>query len=273
MAYRKRYYPMKRRGRRYVPKRTYRRRSTKKIARVAKKVIQRNAEHKYFQTCLTNVQVPNAGGVSGNTPTIVNLLPTIEQGTARAERVGNKIRVVNASIKIHCRVNPNPNLIVGSMSAQTYGPIYAKFWVVSNKQTNNSANFGWSSFFKQDGDTSTPFTSFSGSMNDMFRKVDNTRWTVYKSKMVKIAVGGPFSSVATSQFSMQDASSRPAAMFAFPLTKLTGTLDFADAVPGGAVPTNKNLFLVCQAVYWNSDLTQYVPVYIDYGLQHTYIDL
>lgn len=223
----------KRSNRRRAPKR-------KSLVQTIKSVISRQAERKSWFDYASNIQIV---GASNSLPVFRYLLPTVAQGTGFSGRIGSKISVKRAVIHGHVNILPynastNPNPI----------PIYVKMWLVSCKtiNTNTLSSTPITSVFF---DVVNTTVSFQGNMLDMEFTIDKQTWTLYAQKTIKLGAGYASSTGPTGTGGYYD-NSPMSVPWSFNYTKHLKMLDFNESTN---TPTNKNLFLIFQAV--NADGT------------------
>lgn len=226
----RRFAPKKRLGKR-VPRKSGPAR--KSITKIVKSIISRQAENKAWFNYGLNQTI---GTASGNTPTNLNLLLTPAQGTGHSNRIGNEIRVKSGYIRGHVNILPYDS-IINALPL----PCYVKMWVVSCKAINTttlSSTSIASNFF----DIVNSAVGFQGNMLDMDFTPNKDNWVVHATKTVKIGSGYNFTG-PVSNLSYFD-NSPMSAPFYFNIGKTMKTIKYDDT----GAPTNKNMFIVFQAV-------------------------
>lgn len=219
--------------RRTSKRKTYKKRSYKPRPKMAKKKytvrslvrreIKRMAEDKLIQTDLGPYNMYQYIDAA----TTYNLLPTISQGTGQANRIGNKIRVTKAVLRMA--------LTIFNQSV-TYGPTYVDVYI--HKYRNWSALQGTlppSSMndFLQVGNSST---SYSGVMTDWLRPVNSDQFQLVFKK--RIYLYNPLNSTSVSG---STSSINPSRTLVIPLTKHLKKLVMYDDTQN--LPTNDQLWL------------------------------
>ena len=206
----------------------------KSITKIVKSIISRQAENKAWFDYGANQAIYCT---SGGTPTNKNLVPLLNQGTGHSQKIGNEVRVKSAYIRGHVNILPydatlNPAPL----------PLYVKIWITSCKSQHNTAlsvtDIG-NAFF----DIVNSSVGFQGSMLDMDFTPNKDSWTVHASKVFKIGVGYSSATGPTLVNSYFD-NSPMSVPFYFNIGKYLKTIKYSD----NNVPTNRNLFIVFQAV-------------------------
>jgi len=246
--------------------RRYRRKPAKKISTAVKtfvrKAISRNIENKCWYTYGANSSLITATPTTN--PTHANLLPTnFLQGTGKSQRIGNEITIKKAYIR--GRINLLPyNATTNPLSA----PILVKMWVVSNKLSNTfipTVASNWASFF----DTVNSAVAFQNSPLDMILDVNKDAWTLHASKTFKLGAGSMTSTgpVGSSAYFDNSSMSVP---FYFNYGKYIKKVKYDDALTNN--PTNRNLYLVLQAVNADGTSTAQIPAETHFSTTVIYED-
>lgn len=235
----------KRRRTRRLPKRKIirvRKATNKLFVRRVKRIINAQVERKMYVTYGANQTINTA---LGSTPTSLNLMPQISQGTAQEQRIGQQIKITRAWVKGFVNLLPY-NVSSNPLST----PIWIKIWLLTAKLTNSAglSNTTISTgFFEVGTDTVGP----QGNMLDLAFPVNKDAFTVYKSK--KINLGATYASgtgqVGTSGYFDNSKMSIP---FYFNYGRhFKSQLKYNDdsAALNGNYPYNRNCYLVFQAVY------------------------
>ena len=239
----------------YVRKPGYRKRSTKiikkfprksarstsrnpSLVKTVKKIIHSQLENKVVSGYAVNQSIAYAGSVTD--PTRLTLVPAIQQGTGSNNRIGNQVRVVKAFVRGFVNLKP-----YSSLTNLTQCPIYVKMWLCRRVDTNLTitgfpGTTDFSNFFQQ-GNSTLPFQS---NMLDMLLFTNKDYWTVFKTKTIQL---GTLTNPSASNSTLLAGNSQVSAPFYFDLTKHLGLLKFNDN-NASYVPTNKELFLIFQAV-------------------------
>jgi len=220
----------KRTGKRAPRKRTGARKS---IVKIVKSVLSRQAENKAWFDYGENQSIATA---SSSTPSFKNLIPPVAQGTGHSQRIGNEIRVKSGFIRGHVNIKPY-DATLNNLPL----PCYVKMWVLSCK-TQNTTDLASTDIASSFFDVVNSDVGFQGSMLDIDFTVNKDTWTVYASKIVKIGSGYNLTGPVTN-LSYFDNSSM-SVPFYFNIGKHMKTIKYAD----GTVPTNKNMFIIFQAV-------------------------
>jgi len=256
----------KRKATRRPTKRVYRKRggARKSITKIVKAVLSRQAENKSWFDYGANQSITIASG--GSTPTFKNLLPQLSQGSSASNRIGNEVKVKNAYIRGHVNILPYDAVL---NPQQCPPPLYVKMWIVSAKalNTNNLALTNINTTFF---DIVSSSTSFQGNMLDIDFTVNKDAWVIHGTKTVKIgaqytSASGPITAYAYSDDSPMSAP------FSFSFGKNLKTLKYDDS---GPIPTNRNMFIVFQAVAANgANGGGYIPAEFHYTTRVDYEDM
>jgi len=234
----------------------------KAITKIVKSIISRQAENKCWFDYGLNQSISISSG--GLTPTNKNLLPQLSQGSSHSNRIGNEVRVKSAYIRGHVNILPfdatlNPLPV----------PLYVKMWILSDKKLNTN-NLALTTIGTNFFDIVSASSSFQGNMLDADFSVNKDAWTVHATKTVRIGAGYATSTgaVSTSAYFDNSPMSLP---FAFSYGKFIKTLKYDDS---GTVPTNRNMFIVFQAISANgASGGGYIPAEFHYTTRVEYEDM
>ena len=250
---------------RKAPKRKYPKRAYKKssFASRVKKVIHSQLENKVVTGYAVNQSIAYAGSVTD--PTRIILTPAILQGSGVSNRIGNQVRVMRAVARGYVNLKP-----YNSLSNTTQVPIYVKMWLCRRVSTNLTISSApvttdYANFFQQ-GNSTLPFQS---NMLDMLLYTNKDYWTVFSSKTIQL---GTLTNPSASNSTLLAGASQVSQPFYFDLTKHLGLLKFNDN-NASYLPTNKELFLVFQAVPADgSTLAVLDAVEFHYTVEYQYED-
>ena len=220
-------------------KRAYRRRRAapkkkQSFAARVNKLIHAQIENKLVSTYAANQNMNYAGPATS--PSYINLTPSPSYGANQNQRLANEIRIMKA----HIRGYVNLSAYNATFNPGT-SPVYVKMWLCRRKQTNiaitgNPAGTDWSNFFQSGGSS----VGFQANILDMCFKTNNDYWTVLATKTFQLA-----SNAVVTSAGIYGASSRVSRPFSFTFGKHLAKIKYNDAT---TYPTNKELFLVMQAV-------------------------
>lgn len=245
-------------------RRVYRKRggARKSIVKIVKSVLSRQAENKIWSDYGVNQSIICS---QGGTPTSKNLIPTLSPGATVTTRVGNEVRVKTGYIRGHVNILPY------SQSSNTKPlPIYVKMWIVSAKQLNttNLASTSISTTFFEAGGAST---GFQGNMLDIDFSPNKDSWVIHYTKTVKLGCGY-VSSLNSPVLSASYFDNSPMSVpFYFAFGKKIGSLKYDESNTG---PTNKNMFIVFQAVPADGDVANFqLPAEFHYTTRVEYEDM
>jgi len=223
--YRKRKAPMRRRAKKSaVPL---------KIKKYVKTLIALKQENKETTAFGLNQSILT---VVSSTPTNISLLPTPNQGTGDADRIGNEITV--KKLIVTGFVNMLPYDATNNPTAPA--PLWVKMWVVSAKNINTntfSNTLAASSFFQ----TQNSSTNFQATIRDQLLPVNPDLFTVHASKVFKIGFGSLSGANNSANVGTAFDNSPMSQKFSFDCSKFVSKLKYDE---GQTWPTNKNLFLV-----------------------------
>ena len=213
-------------------------RPKKNLVKTIKSVIHSQIENKVQSGYAANQSIAYAGSVTD--PTRIILTPALTQGTGANNRIGNQVRVMKANCRGYVNLKPyNVNY------NDSKCPIYVKMWLCRRVDTNLTISSAptttdYAQFF-QSGNTALPFQS---NMLDMMLYSNKDYWTVFKTHTIQL---GTLTNPSASAATLLAGNSQVSAPFYFDLTKHLGLLKFNDN-NASYLPTNKELFLVMQAI-------------------------
>lgn len=251
----------------YRKKRVSRKKSgkiSKSFVAKVKKVIHRQAENKVWLAYGANNSISTA---SSTTPTNLQLVPNVSQGTGHANRIGDEITVQKAFVKGFVNLLP-----YNSVSNPTVGPLYVKMWLFSVKNMTNSAALSTSTVSSNFFEAGTSSTGFQGNMLDMILTENQQLVTIYKTKIVLLETGATQGSTYyNSAGASCGGNGRFSAPFYFSYAKHMKRLKYDDTSP--AQPTNRNLWLAFQAVYADGTSLALTPAEYHYSIRVEFEDL
>lgn len=234
-----------RRPRKYARKTTMRSRKGKSVSKAVKmyvkKALGRNMENKVWEKFGNSIPIVST---VTSTPTYLgNLLPQPAQDTTQIGRIGNEIKIRKGYVRGYVNLLPY-NALTNPLST----PVMVKLWLVSCKYMNtatlSSTNIG-SDFFE----TGSGSAGLQGTLVDTVLSVNKDNWTVHKTKQFELGVTYASGAGPASTGGWYD-NSKMIMPFYFSFgNKFKAALKYNDAATN--VPTNRNLFLVFQAVYAN----------------------
>lgn len=206
----------------------------KNIQRYVKMAMHRNIENKRFVFYASN---PILAGSSTAVPYALALLPSMSQGTGKAQRIGNEITIRSAKVSGQVWLN-GYNATTNPIPA----PIVVKMWVVACKVANPPAIntiATWGNFF----DTGNSAVGFQGNLLDTCLPVNNDFWTVYATRQFTLGTTATNTLLSTGVVFDNNQFSRP---FSIDFSKVFKKIKYNDGVAN--TPTNHNLYLVVQTV-------------------------
>lgn len=230
-------------------KRNYRRRrgaSTRKAPKVSnavrsyvRRAIHSNLENKLWTTYAANQSITTAG--SSNFIYPINLLPVLQQGTGKSQRIGTEITMRTGTIKGRINLlpysavtNPNPS------------PALVKMWLISYRVANQptmTSTTTYATFFDAGNSAVPP----QGNVLDTLLEVNNDVWKVHATRSFKLSTTAAGASFGTGSNYDTGSISVP---YSFSYGKLFSKLKYDDNITN---ITNKNLHLLIQVV--NADGT------------------
>lgn len=214
-------------------------RKSQTFTAAVKRAVNRFAEKKVAVASANNVVLATLNAATV-TPSQIYLLPQLVQGTAQAQRVGNKIAVQKCILQVLVNVLPYNSVT----NPSTY-PANIKYWVVKDRRTvqrNNIAAADVVGFF-QNGSSVGNFTALP---SDVLLDVDTDTWRVCETGTRLMDFSDTLNTgLAANAFPTNDAQFQW--KIYIDLTKyIKKTLMYDDAVTN--VPTNDNLFIFFTAV-------------------------
>lgn len=242
--------------------------NTALIKQVALSVLKRNVENKQTNLdLLTDFPVPG-GGLQinqGNTSGVVkpSIVPTVQQGVAVNQRIGNKIKPQSLRIKGYVRsreydaiTNTNTRLF------------YAHIWIVIDKTVKSPFNMAGQpiyntnpSNFKRNGNQPVPF---DGSIMNSLYGYNTDTYTVLAHRRIKLDTLQPTTPVGatTPSYVIQDSINNGAVYakpFSITLSKLPKQLLFDEDDTGASIgeATNFNPLMYVALQNMDGSLSSY----------------
>lgn len=227
-----------------------------------KRTIARDVENKYLISRALNQVIPTAVGV---TPYAVSLLPSLANGSSRHTRVGNNVKLKNGFI------NGRVNLLPYNATSNINGcPIAVKMWLLSSKQYNEigafSGTIAATAFFRSD----TSPAGMSGNVLDLTQSVEPENFIVYEEQTIVLGTSGATSNFPSTSVDAYTANAY-SAPFYFNWSKHVKTLKYNDTA-SSSIPTNRNLWLVFQAVSLDGRSLTVNPAELHYTIENHYED-
>lgn len=201
-----------------------------------KNMISRNLEKKELTTTAVNVAIQSAAGAT--VPTYFNMFPNIAQGDTQGTRDGNEIIVKKAVIR--GRVNMLPQ---NSITNSNVSPSLVKLWLCRRNRRNFDGGVPVIGDFNQFFNAGSSANGFQGNPLDMFAPVNKDYWSVLSTRSFQL---GGSQAIFTSS-NIASGATQVSIPFTFYFDKYLGKLMYNDATTNN--PTNKELYLVFQAVY------------------------
>jgi hypothetical protein len=190
-----------RKGRKSAPKkRTALARPSRSFVKKVNSVIHKNAETKQKSYTLGTTSFNSGVNAAGD---ILRVLPTIDQGTGEANRIGDTVTAQNIDVRGHFFINVTPN-VVGSSGNPTAIPANARLmiraFICSVKKYSNYddavSNVGtWGPNFLKNGNASQ---ALDGSIESMYLPVNTDVITVHKEMKKYITIPAINTNVSTS---------------------------------------------------------------------------
>lgn len=158
-----------------------------RIKSYVKRELARNIENKYKDVQigpqLTSNIIDNAD--------VVNLCPTILQGTTQSTRIGNKIKIKNCTVRISFTLLPIANIIASPL------PTYVDIYLFKTKYQNNwdgGVSATDMQAFLQDDSTSVqyvgnPLDGLRDVNSDLFKSCIHKRLTLYNPTSTAVYPG------------------------------------------------------------------------------------
>lgn len=218
---------------------------SKNIKTYVKRAISRNMENKVWESYGNNIPIVTT---VGSTPTFLgNLLPQPSQSVTQSGRIGNEIKIRKGYVRGYVNLLP-----YNATSNPLSTPVMVKMWLVSCKYLNtatlSSTNIS-TDFFEIGSSTA----GLQGNLIDTVLSVNKDNWTVHKTKQFELGATYASTSGAVGTGGYFD-NSKMIMPFYFSFgNKFRTSLKYNDA--SSNVPTNRNLFLLFQAVYANGSTT------------------
>lgn len=229
-------------------KRRRTKRSNKRIARIAKRVMSRMAENKNKRqnAAYFIYNNPLNAAWATNVRDVTSFLRSIPQGTGSSERVGTVINLKRLTYT--AMVTPNAGDPDGSW------PVVVKLWVVSDRYDPNNSDTtaiqnacagvsGEGNFFDSNGTT----VGLYGNLQDTFNPINTTRFKVHTARTLKVGASiAPNTGATTWTFGNNDFKFMRRVSINL-LKYMPKTFKYNEALTTGPQYTRK-LFLVWQAI-------------------------
>lgn len=195
------------------------------LRRLVRREVARMAENKTTEVNLASIPVYQ--GITTSTA-VYSLIPNISQGTTQATRIGNRIRIRKATLRMSITIN---NL--GATSAPTYVDLYIFKYKPQKGYSSGALPSTAMDNFLQSGSTSIPYT---GGISDYLRPVNKDLFDVkFKKRMCMFNPQNGTTQVAST------ASLNPNRFFTLDITKFyKKVLEYNDNT---SVPTNDALWI------------------------------
>lgn len=232
---------MKYYGKRRIAKKPLKgRRANRKIGKgvrsYIKRAIRSNCETKSYINYNSNIAINTAS--TSIPPVALNLIPPVQQGVGKSQRVGNQISVKSALVKGRINLLPyNATTNTGPV------PMLVKAMIVSNIQSNNitpGSVSTWTNFFEVNNGSAT----FQSTPIDLNLPINKEAWRLHASKVFKIGASSISSTGPVGSNGYYD-NSPMSVPFSFSYGKHIRRLKYDDTT---GAPTNHNLYLIFQAV-------------------------
>lgn len=207
----------------------------KPLKKYIRNQIHRNAENKVYVQYGAKNTITSLS--TGTNPNQIYLLPQLTQGTGQSQRIGNEIKIQSG--RIHGYVCCLPN-----SATATFQPTIVKMWLLSYKVYNQFTPLTTSQManFFEVGNSNG---SWQCNLLDTQFPINKDDWTVYVTKQFEIGLGGASTAFNTAVGAYDN--SRIVHKFSFSYGKhFKQSLKYTDSASN--VPTNRNLFLLIQAV-------------------------
>jgi len=169
----------------------------------------------------------------GAPPTARYLLPILGQGLGQGNRIGNKVHIRSGKLCMFINCNRTSANMINS-------PLMVSVWVLSNKLVNSNSAPAFTSFFQ----TGSGTAGFQENMLDMLLPVNKDAFTVYFDQTYKIGLGSVYSTVTDTTNALDNSSYNQRIDIEWG-SHFKQALDYNDS---DNVPTNRNLFVVFQAI-------------------------
>jgi len=195
------------------------------------RAISRRLENKVTCDFASN-QTINPAAV-GSPPTTRYLLPILGQGLGQGNRIGNQIHVRSGKLCLFINCNRHSGNMINS-------PLMVRVWVLSYKLVNSNTVPAFTSFFQ----TGSGTAGFQENMLDMLLPVNKDSFTVYFDQTYKIGLGSVLASNIDTTNNLDNSSFNHRIDVDWG-SHFKQVLDYNDS---DNVPTNRNLFVVFQAI-------------------------
>lgn len=234
---------------------------TPELRKAIKEAVSKMAEKKAVIAHGQNIPLVTA---NGSIPNWIALAPVISQGTSQNQRVGNQVKVVKAMIRGHLTLLP-----VATTNA--FGPpAFVKMWLLRYR-LSNPASFASTDAASALFDTGAATSGCIANIFDIQAYINNDSYELVQEKVIKLSSASGTANIPSTTVGTIFDSGPASVPFSFEFGKKLGVCIYNDSTTSC---TNKNLFLVFQAVYANgssSGAGQLAEV--SYAYRADYIDV
>lgn len=208
---------------------------TKKIKAAVKRSLTAMAEKKRFVLYAANQTIRTGAGAV--LPFTAFISPEISQGGGDGQRIGNKVKVVKQNINLMVNLLPY-NATTNPLPA----PVWIRVLLLGSRKINTN-NIASTDIATNLFNVTSGTVALQGTPLDLCFSINPESWHVYHDEVFKLGVTSATSTGPTSTGAYLDNSDMSRALSIN--VKNIGTHLYQDTSP---VPTNKNTYLVIQAV-------------------------
>lgn len=164
---------------------------TRSFAKAVQKVINRNNESKMSSIQMDNTAFNSGIAVAAD---VLQLIPSIGQGTDNGQRIGNRIKSQYLDVRGHIELGAIPYTTLGPVaSSGNILPncrIAVRLLIVESKQYKSQADasqyyFNWLPQLLQNGISEIPF---AGNTKDLYLPINRDAVTVHMDKIIYLSI-------------------------------------------------------------------------------------
>lgn len=275
--------PRGRRSTKKITRRTYRKRAAgmylrkgtaqaRYIKRIAQKVVNANVEHKECQYSQSKNILPAAAATGGQDNNVIPIHPysgfmALNQGVGDGSRVGNSIKITNASMNFS--IFPSPYNATTMVNPRPQNVMFIAFYD-RNYTTSIPQPTANIDFYNNNNST----TTFTGVLSDLTRWINFDRYKVFYKKIFKLGFASNSGTGANPAFQNYNNNDYKLNIlnFKFNYTKyLVKRTKFND---NNSIPTTRGLYCMwisvpCDNSPWGSGE---IPCTVSYQMHMKYED-
>lgn len=249
------------------------RRAKGNFKKKVQQVIKSMAEDKTAYHSLDESSLVTFNSAINNTAEILQIVPSIAEGTGENQRVGDRIKPTSLTIQGYIRFNP---IITGAIPAGSAGvcQVGVRMFIVSLKSKSNltevqSSITPFNQLLKKGGTN----VGFTGLISDLFAPVNTDLFVCHHSKVFYLTQ--TYNNYATQVGYWETDISKQLKFFKHTLKVKSKTLNYDDGTSSSLQPTNYAPVMLLGYSYLNAQTPDVVAANcgLFYSTQMTYEDM